>query len=112
MAGASVLLPDNDREVPWLRPSFPRHGAELPGASAFQSVLNSENVVTSKNVFNRGIDPVPLLQQLGKHRLPIGIQAIEPLVALVLFAPLALQQPLCLQPPQQRVERALVNRQP
>ena len=57
------------------------------------------------------VDGLPLLEQLGKDLLAVAGEAIEPLVALVFFAPLAGQQPLRLQAAQQRIKRAFVDLQ-
>ena len=47
----------------------------------------------------------------AKIRFAVAGEAVKPLVALVFLAPLAGQQPLGLQAPQQRVERAFVDLQ-
>src|ERR1035438_6587111 len=60
---------------------------------------------------NGRVDGVPFLKQLGEDLLAVRGEAIEPLIALFLFAPLAGQQSLGFQAPQQRVERAFVDDQ-
>ena len=57
------------------------------------------------------VDALPFVQKLPENRLAIGRQAIEPLVALVLLAPLAHQQPLAFEAPKQRVKRAFIHLQ-
>src|SRR5580704_1466297 len=64
----------------------------------------------SENVFERRVNALPLGQQLLQNRFAIGGQAIETLVALILFAPLADQQALRLEAAKQGIERAFVNR--
>ena len=64
-----------------------------------------------QNPIDRGVDGLPLFQQLAKNLLSFAREPIEPLVALFFLAPLAHQQPLCLQPAEQRVKRALINLQ-
>ena len=59
----------------------------------------------------RVIDPVPLHQQILQRRLAIGREPIKALLPLLLLAPLAGQQALRLKPPQQRIERTLLDRQ-
>jgi hypothetical protein len=55
---------------------------------------------------------LPLGQELLQDDLALAREAVEALPALVLLAPLAGQQPLVLEPAQQRVQRALVDVQP
>ena len=52
---------------------------------------------------------MPLLQQPGKDLPAIARKAVEPLVALFFLAPLAYEQALGFQAPQQRIERAFVD---
>ena len=52
---------------------------------------------------------MPLVQKPGENLLAIGRKAVEALVALVFFAPLAYQQPLRFEPAKQGVKRALVD---
>src|SRR6185436_19942133 len=55
------------------------------------------------------VDATPLVEQQPQRPLAVGGQAVEALVALVLLAPFADEQPLCFQPPQQRVQGVLVD---
>src|SRR5215831_2825024 len=55
------------------------------------------------------IDALPLRQQLFQDHFAVGGEPVKPFVALLFFAPFAEQQPLALQAPQQRVQRAFVN---
>src|ERR1039458_5734787 len=61
------------------------------------------------NVFQRCVNVSPLDQQLLENQLAVGREAVETLVALVLFPPLADQQALGFQTAKQRIQRALVN---
>jgi hypothetical protein len=65
--------------------------------------------VTGNNLADGALNGFPLSQQLSEHVGPQRRDPVETLVALVLFAPLAYQQPLGLEPAQQRVERALLD---
>jgi hypothetical protein len=55
------------------------------------------------------IDAPPLGEQLREYLRALIREAVEPLVALRLFTPLAEQQPLGLEPPQERIESPFVN---
>src|ERR1700691_5763794 len=57
------------------------------------------------------VDGIPFLKQLAKHLRAIVREAIEPLVALFFFAPLAHQQPLRFEPAKKWVECAFVDSQ-
>ena len=61
------------------------------------------------NPVQRCVDALPFGQQLLEHLRALGRKAVEALVAAALLAPLAGQQPLGLEPPQQRIERAFVD---
>jgi len=65
-----------------------------------------------ENVGQRFIDASPFGEQLGKHPRAVVGQPVEAFVAPGLFAPLADEQALDLQPAQQGVERAFVDGQP
>ena len=52
------------------------------------------------------------VQKLLQDQLALDGEAVKAFVALVLFAPLAGQQPLAFQAAQQRVKRAFVDGQP
>src|SRR5215471_15467119 len=58
----------------------------------------------------RGIDALPLREQLFQDHFAVPGQPVKPLVALLFFAPFAEQQALALQSPQQRVQRPFINR--
>src|SRR5579862_586308 len=60
----------------------------------------------------RRVNAAQLVRKLFVHLLARGQQPVETLAALVLLAPLTAQEPLAFEPPQQRVERALVDLQP
>ena len=57
----------------------------------------------------RRIDATELGRKLFEYLLARGQQAVKALAALVLFAPLALQESLAFKAPQQGVERPLVD---
>src|ERR1700744_471099 len=57
------------------------------------------------------VDGAPLAGQLAEQPRAVVGEAVEALVALVFLAPFAGEQPLALQPPQHRVERAFVDLQ-
>src|SRR5262245_23780918 len=63
------------------------------------------------DALQRAVDALPLRQQLLQDRLAVARQAVETLPAFLLLAPLAREQPLALEAPQERVERALVDRE-
>src|SRR5262245_42725344 len=65
-----------------------------------------------ENSCDRRIDAAPLGEQLRQHLLAVLRQAVEALVAFAFLAPLARQEPLRLEPPEQWVERAFVDREP
>ena len=49
------------------------------------------------------VDFLPLLEQMGQDLLAFGGEAIEALVAFLFFAPLAYEQALRLEAPQERI---------
>src|SRR5579871_5405409 len=65
-----------------------------------------------QNSVERCVDGLPLFQQLFQDQLALLREPVKTLVAFVLFAPLAGEQPLGFQPAQQRIERAFINGQP
>src|SRR6185312_9571871 len=75
-AGASALLRDIGREVPSRFLCFPRSRRR------------------SQKIADCCVDLVPLLDEAGKHLLALGGEPVEPLIALVFFAPLAGEQAL------------------
>src|SRR6185503_7119288 len=64
-----------------------------------------------ENPIHRRIEALPLGAQPLQRVCAFGREAIEPLVPFVFFAPLADQQTLALETPEQRIQRALVDRQ-
>ena len=55
------------------------------------------------------VDAPPLDDEQRQHLQAHAREAVEALVALGFFAPLADEQALCFQPAEQRIERALVD---
>ena len=62
-----------------------------------------------ENCVERRVDPAPLVKQLREHFCAFFREAVEALGALFLFAPLALEEALRLEPAQQRVECPFVD---
>src|SRR5271165_7588845 len=64
-----------------------------------------------ENVVDGGIDGSPLVEQEGEHALAFGGEPVKPLVAFVLFAPLACEEALGLEAAEEGVEGAFVDDQ-
>src|SRR3954454_10155255 len=64
-----------------------------------------------ENAGERAIDGLPLGDEEIQHASAIRGQLVEPLGALVLLTPLAGQQALTLEAPQQRIQRAFFHEQ-
>jgi hypothetical protein len=56
-----------------------------------------------------GVERVPFRKQLFKNLFSFGGEAVEALVAFLMFAPFADQEGLGLEPPQQGIEGAFVD---
>src|SRR6476661_1934710 len=80
-----------------------------PPRSSESLVIEAGQRRSGDDTFQCRIDGTPFVQQLREDCLAFAREAIEALVALVLLPPDTLQQPLRLQPPQQRIERVLFN---
>jgi hypothetical protein len=65
-----------------------------------------------ENCVERRVDPTPLGKQLPEHFRAFFREAVEAFGAFFLFAPLALEEALRLEPAQQRVERPFVDLEP
>src|SRR5271155_221612 len=65
----------------------------------------------SKNLVEGSVEIAPLGGEAREQDLPVGREAVEALVAPLLFAPLAGQQALTLEAAKQRGEGALINLQ-
>src|SRR5277367_5649240 len=79
----------------------PLHGTQITFEDFHHALL--------KNPIQRGIHVLPLRDQLFENDLAVFRKPVKPLVALVFFAPLADQQALRLEAPQQRVEGAFID---
>src|SRR6267143_805898 len=64
------------------------------------------------NPLQRRIQAVPFLEQLLEDARPVLREAVKPFVALIFLAPFAFEQALGFQPPQQGIQRALLNLHP
>src|ERR1700751_3848429 len=65
-----------------------------------------------KNLVQRLINALPFCEKLTENLFAVGGQTIEPLVALVLFAPLADKQSLAFKTAEEGVERPFIDFQP
>src|SRR4051812_14753397 len=67
--------------------------------------------VVLENAGEGGVDAAPLRLEQREDAAAVRGEAIEPFLPLVFFAPLAREQALALEPAEQRVQSAFVDRQ-
>src|SRR5262245_40121774 len=102
----AIRLADSSRTM---SSSVPRGRKNL---TACRYLSSMSMIVLREDFIERGVDAAPFDEPERQHPRAVVRQTVKALVALGLFAPLAYQEALALEPTQKRVERALVDFQP